>query len=61
MVPVLNVVIFDSHDDRGDLFVSGYLFVEKVRFTAITEISEHLHANLTACEHGQLCLIALFN
>ena len=35
--------------------------MEKVGFTPFTEILEYLGANLTACEHWQFGLIALFD
>ena len=60
-VPVLHLVILDSHDDCLDLFVGCDFLVEKIGFAPFTEISEYLGANLTTCEHWWFGLIMLFN
>ena len=53
-VPVLDLVILNSHDDCRYFFVRCNFLMEKIVFASFTEISEHLGANLTTGEHSEL-------
>ena len=55
------MVVLDSENDGGNLFVSCDLFVKEIGFAAFAEIVENLSGNLTASEHGWLGLIPLFH
>ena len=61
MVPVLDAVVLDPHDNGGHLLISLNVLVEEIGFVAFTKVSENLGANLATGEHGGFGLITLFN